>query len=337
MIGLNKTGDKKQTFFPTQTLINMLDQFGMKVDPNAKVENIAAVIVTADLPAFERTGSQIDVTVSSVGDAASLQGGILLRTPLNGVDGQTYALAQGSLVLGGFSAGGGGNGTTVNHPTVGRIPGGGVVEKTVTVGLPQTVETLDLVLDQMDFTNVGRVVAAVNTSFGGPIASAMDGRSVRLTLPLSYQKKPVDFIATLENVMVQTDTKARVVVNERTGTVVIGADVTLSPVSIAHGNLNISVETQTQVSQPQPFSQGQTTAVPEVKVPPISLLNLPAEPWRLEFRFATRRFQRTHSLSTRWHSTWRARSTRCIPRHTISTEKPGPIYFPRSLQLPTRP
>lgn len=266
VIGLNKTGDKKQTFFPGQTLINMLDQFGMKVDPNAKVENIAAVIVTAELPAFERPGSQIDVTVSSIGDAASLQGGILLRTPLNAVDGQTYALAQGPLVLGGFSAGGAGNGTTVNHPTVGRIPGGGVVEKSVTIGLPQSVETLDLVLDQMDFTNVNRVVNAVNASFGGSIASPLDGRSVRLTLPLTYQKRPVDFIASLENVTVQTDSKAKVVVNERTGTVVIGADVTLSPVSISHGNLNISVETQTQVSQPQPFSQGQTTAVPEVKV-----------------------------------------------------------------------
>ncbi len=221
--------------------------------------------MTADA-AFERPGSQIDVTVSSIGDATSLQGGILLRTPLNGVDGQTYAVASGDLVLGGYSAGTATTGITVNHPTVGRIPGGGVVEKSVTVGTPQTVETLDLVLDQMDFTNVGRVVTAVNASFGGPIASAVDGRSVRMILPLEYQKRWVDFISTVENVTVQVDSKAKVVVNERTGTVVIGSDVTISPVSIAHGNLSISIDTQFQVSQPAAFSQGQTTTVPQTAV-----------------------------------------------------------------------
>jgi flagellar P-ring protein precursor FlgI len=238
----------------------------MTVGSNIRVENVAGVIVTAELPAFERPGSKIDVTVSSIGDATSLQGGILVATPLTGPDGQTYAVAQGALVLGGYSAGTSSTGVTVNHPTVGRVPNGGVVERSVVVGLPQTVESLDLVLDQMDFTNVGRVVTAVNESFGGPIASPVDGRSVRLTLPVNYQKRPVDFIALVEAVTVQVDGKARVVVNERTGTVVIGSEVTLSSVSISHGNLSIQIETELQVSQPAPFGQGQTTTVPQTSV-----------------------------------------------------------------------
>ena len=266
VIGLNKTGDKKQTLFPQQTLVNMLSQFGLTLNGNIRVENIAGVIVTADLPAFSRPGSPIDVTVSSIGDATSLQGGVLLRTPLNGPDGQTYALANGSLVLGGYSAGNAATGITVNHPTVGRIPNGGMVERSVTVGAPQIVESLDLILDQMDFTNVGRVVNAVNASFGGPIASPVDGRSVRMSLPPDYQKKWVDFIGVVENVMVQVDTKAKIVVDERTGTVVIGSDVTLAPVSIAHGSLSIQIDTQFNVSQPLPYSLGQTTTVPQQSV-----------------------------------------------------------------------
>ena len=266
VMGLNKTGDKKQTLFPQQTLVNMLAQFGLTLNGNIRVENIAGVIVTADLPAFSRPGSPIDVTVSSIGDATSLQGGVLLRTPLNGPDGQTYALAGGSLVLGGYSAGNAATGITVNHPTVGRIPNGGTVERAVTVGAPQVVETLDLILDQLDFTNVGRVVSAVNGSFGGPIASPVDGRSVRMALPPDYQRRWVDFIGVVENVMVQVDAKARIVVDERTGTVVIGNDVTLAPVSISHGNLSIQIDTQFNVSQPLPYSLGQTTVVPQQSV-----------------------------------------------------------------------
>jgi flagellar P-ring protein precursor FlgI len=266
VIGLNKTGDKKQTLFPQQTLVNMLEQFGLTLNGNVRVENIAGVIVTADIPAFARPGSPIDVTVSSIGDATSLQGGVLLRTPLNGADGQTYALAGGSLVLGGYSAGNAATGITVNHPTVGRIPNGGMVERAITVGAPQVVETLDLILDQMDFTNVGRVVNALNASFGGPIASPVDGRSVRMLLPSNYQRKWVDFVAVVENVNVQVDTKAKIVVDERTGTVVIGSDVTLAPVSIAHGSLSIQIDTQFNVSQPMPYSLGQTTTVPQTSV-----------------------------------------------------------------------
>jgi len=210
--------------------------------------------------------SKIDVTVSSIGDATSLQGGVLLQTPLVGPDGNTYAIAQGSLVLGGFSAGNDATGVTVNHPTVGRIANGGIVERAVVTGLPQVVDTLDLELDRTDFTNVGRVAQAVNEAFGRPIASALDGRSVRMSLPLDYRKRPVEFIAAVEAVSVEMDSKAKVVVNERTGTVIIGSDVTISPVSISHGNLSIQIETQFNVSQPQPLSQGQTVVTPDQKV-----------------------------------------------------------------------
>jgi flagellar P-ring protein FlgI len=267
VIGLKGTGDRQQTVFTQQTLKSMLDRFGVNLDNQViRVQNIAAVMVTADLPAFERPGSKLDVTVSSIGDAASLQGGILLQTPLLGADGNVYAVAQGPLVLGGFSAGNDTTGVTVNHPTVGRISNGATVERAVVTSLPQTIEALDLELDRTDFTNVGRVTLALNNAFGQPIASSLDGRSVRLSLPMEYRQRPVEFIAAVEAVSVEMDTKAKVVVNERTGTVIIGSDVTLSPVSISHGNLSIQIETHFDVSQPQPLSQGQTTVTPEQKV-----------------------------------------------------------------------
>jgi len=266
VIGLNKTGDKRQTVFTTQQLVSMLEKFGLTLNANIRVENIATVMVTADLPAFERPGSKIDVTVSSIGDAASLQGGVLMQTALVGLDGNVYAVAGGSLVLGGFSAGNDSTGVTVNHPTVGRIPNGGSVEKSVVTGLPQTIESMDLILERGDFTNAKRVVDALNMAFGRAIASAMDAKSVRLSLPTEYQNRPVEFIAAVEAVSVEVDTKARVVVNERNGTIVIGSDVTLSPVSISHGNLSIQIETKLEVSQPQPFGQGQTVVVPDQKV-----------------------------------------------------------------------
>jgi flagellar P-ring protein precursor FlgI len=266
VIGLNKTGDKRQTVFTQQQLVSMLEKFGLTLNTTIKVENIAAVMVTAELPPFERPGSKIDVTVSSIGDSPSLQGGILMITSLQGLDGKVYAVAQGPLVLGGFSAGSDTTGVTVNHPTVGRIPNGATVEQSVLTGLPQNIESMELVLDRVDFTNAKRVVDALNKSFGREIATPMDGKSVRLALPTDYRNRPVDFIAAVESVSVEVDAKARVVVNERTGTVVIGSDVTLSSVSIAHGNLSIQVETKLNVSQPDPFSQGQTTVTPETKV-----------------------------------------------------------------------
>ena len=267
VIGLNKTGDKQQTFFTTQTLINMLERFGMTINnPSIRVDNIAAVMVTADLPAFARPGSEIDITVSSIGDASSLQGGILLQTPMMGPAGTVYAVARGPLVLGGFSAGNDTTGVTVNHPTVGRVPNGAIVEQAVLVGMPEVVQTLDLVLDRADFTNANRVSTALNATFGGAIARPLDARSVRLTLPADYQRRPIEFIAAVEAVTVEIDNRARVVVNERTGTIVIGSKVRIAPVSISHGNLSIQIETDFQVSQPPGFSQGQTTVVPQQQV-----------------------------------------------------------------------
>ena len=267
VIGLNKTGDRRQTFFTGQTLINMLERFGLTMNnPSIRVENIAAVMVTADLPAFARPGTRIDVTVSSIGDATSLQGGILLQTPLQGPDTNIYALSQGPLVLGGFSAGSESTGVSVNHPTVGRVPNGATVERAVLTGLPEIVQTLELVLDRADFTNATRVTIALNEAFGSPIAQPMDSRSVRLTVPADYQSRAIEFIAAVESVSVELDTRALVVVNERTGTVVIGSEVRISPVSISHGNLSIQIETQFQVSQPQGFSQGQTVVVPQQQV-----------------------------------------------------------------------
>jgi flagellar P-ring protein precursor FlgI len=267
VIGLNKTGDKRQTFFTQQSLLNMLERFGLTLNnPAIRVENIAAVMVTADLPAFERAGSRIDLTVSSIGDATSLQGGVLLQTPLIGEDGNVYAVGSGSLILGGFAAGGGTASVTVNHPTVGRIPNGGTVEREVASGLPEIVETIDLVLDRADFTNVKRTTEALNAAFGQPIAVARDGRTVKLQVPEEYRERPVDFIAAVESVSVDIDSRARIVINERTGTVIIGSDVMISPVSIAHGNLSIKVETQFKVSQPRAFAQGNTVVVPEQSV-----------------------------------------------------------------------
>jgi flagellar P-ring protein precursor FlgI len=267
VIGLNKTGDKRQTFFTQQSLVNMLERLGLTMNnPSMRVENIAAVIVTAELPAFERSGSRIDVTVSSIGDATSLQGGVLLQTPLLGPDGNVYALAGGSLILGGYAAGNSTAGVTVNHPTVGRVPNGAVVEREVLTGIPQNTETMELILDRADFTNARRVTDAINEAFGQSIASALDSRSVRLQVPQDFRTRPVEFIATVEAVTVDVDTRARVVINERTGTVIIGSDVTISPVSIAHGNLSIQINTQFEVSQPRAFSEGQTVVVPEQQV-----------------------------------------------------------------------
>ena len=268
VIGLNKTGDKRQTFFTQQTLLNMLERFGLSVNnPAIRVENIAGVMVTANLGPFEKPGSQIDVTVSSIGDAASLQGGILLQTPLIGPDGNVYALAQGALVIGGFAAGNASTGVTVNHPTVGRIPNGANVERAVLKGMPQTIDVLEIELDRADFTTIKRAADALNTTFGGPIATPIDGRSIRLQVPPDYRQRPIDFMSAVETVAVDVDAKAKVVVNERTGTVIIGSEVTISPVSISHGNLSISIETQFNVSQPQPLAPGgQTVVVPEQKV-----------------------------------------------------------------------
>ncbi len=267
VVGLNGTGDRSQTFFSTQTLANILERSGIIVSPDQmRVKNIAAVMVTSNLPPFVRQGSRIDVTVSSVGDAQDIQGGVLVMTPLKAADSQVYATAQGQIVLGGFNAGAGtGNRVQLNHPTVGRIPNGALVEKEVSVDLSGK-SRLNLVLRDNDFTTASRAVRAINELVGTSVAAALDGRTISIAVPPTYGQRIVEFMALVENAKMDVDNRARVVINEKTGTVVLGRDVKITEVSIVHGGLSLQVGTLLNVSQPAPFSQGQTTVVPETNV-----------------------------------------------------------------------
>lgn len=266
VVGLAKTGDRRQTIFSAQTLANMLTKFGVVVDASEmKIENVAAVLVTAQLNPYAPTGSQIDVTVSSIGDARSLQGGTLIPTPLRGPDGQVAALAQGPLTLGGFGAGGGGNSVAVNHLTVGRIPRGALLQ----MARPSAItpaDTLNLALHEPDFVSAGNLARAVNTELGSDLAHVIDAGLIAVQVPMPYRASVPDLIARLEPLQVSVDTVARVVINERTGTVVLGGDVRLGPAAVAHGSLSVKISTQFDVSQPAPFSQGQTTVVPQTAV-----------------------------------------------------------------------
>lgn len=262
VVGLNGTGDKQGTEFTIQSLTNMLSKLGINVDPNqVKVKNVAAVMVTAELPPFARPGMRLDVLVSSLGDAKSLQGGTLLMTPLAGVDGETYALAQGPISTGGFSAGAGGDQNTKNHPTVGTVPSGAVVEKEVIVPF-QKRERLHFVLVDPDFATSEAVARAMNAAIGTDVAFPEDSRTVMVDVPEPYQSRIVDYIARLETLEVAVDTPARVVVNERTGTVVMGENVRISTVAVSHGGLSVVIQEEIDVSQPAPFSRsGETTTV----------------------------------------------------------------------------
>ena len=263
VVGLNGTGDRSQTFFSTQTLANMLERSGLTIEPErVRVKNIAAVMVTATLPPFIRQGSRLDVTVSSIGDAQNLQGGVLIMTPLRAPDGNVYATAQGPVVLGGFGGGGRGNSVQVNHPTAGRIVNGALVEREVLVDFG-TKSRLNLVLRENDFTTVSRAVLAINEAAGAVVAGAIDGRTVAIKIPDSYSQRVVEFIALVENAKMDIDRRAKVVVNEKTGTIIMGSEVRISQVSIIQGSLSLQVGTLFNVSQPEPFSRGQTVVVPE--------------------------------------------------------------------------
>ncbi len=265
VIGLNDTGDTDTTGFTMGTIANMLENMGITVDrEELDVGNVAAVMVTADLPPFAKCGVKIDVTASSIGDAESLFGGTLLRTPLMGPDGKVYAVAQGPVLVGGFSFSGATAQMQKNHPTVGRVPDGAMVEKEVPFSLPQNG---DLVyhLYQSDFTTASRMVEVINNYFGEPIASAEDSGSVIINMPTEFNGQTVNFVSKLERLELRPDTIARVVVNEKTGTIVMGADVRLSKVAISHGNLKLVVKDRIGVSQPLPFSRGETTVVPETE------------------------------------------------------------------------
>jgi flagellar P-ring protein precursor FlgI len=268
VVGLAGTGDRRQTVFSAQSLTNVLQRMGVSVAPEAiRVNNVAAVMVTATLPPFAQTGMRIDITAAAIGDASNLQGGLLLLTSLRGVDGQVYAVAQGPVVTGGFVAGRQGTNQTVNHPTVGRVPNGAIVERAApSLALRGSVR---LQLRQPDFTTSARVAAAVNKNFGSaakPVAQAENAALIRIEIPAEFAARPTEFVAELERLTVEADRPARVVVNERTGTIVMGKEVRISPVAIMHGNLNVEIQTSFAVSQPAPFSSGTTEVVPQVGV-----------------------------------------------------------------------
>jgi flagellar P-ring protein precursor FlgI len=267
VVGLNKTGDKRQTIFSTQTLANMLERFGLSVDANqVKVENIAAVLVTAELPSYAHPGARIDITASSVGDAKSLQGGTLLATPLRGPNGQVFALAQGPLSIAGFGAGGGGNAVAVNHLTVGRVPAGGLVQLGSGAVLPPS-DTLSLSLREPDFTSASRLAQAVNNDLGPNSARVIDAGTVTIAVPAAYRSSIPDLMARLEVLPVDTDAVARVVINERSGTIVVGGAVRIGAAAVAHGNLSVKIATRYEVSQPNALSRtGDTVVVPNTQV-----------------------------------------------------------------------
>lgn len=268
VVGLAGTGDKQLTLFSTQTLANMLERMGVTVNPTIiQVHNMASVMVTATLPPFAQPGTRIDATSAAIGDATNLQGGILLLTPLKAANGETYAVAQGPVVTGGFVAGRGGNTETKNHPTVGRTPDGAIVERS-----PPSIEPsshLKLQLRQSDFTTATRVVEAINKHFaspGMPVARAESSGLLVVDVPPSYSTRTVEFISEMELLSVDADRPAKIVINERTGTIVMGKDVKITPVAIMHGALSVEIRTKLEVSQPAPMSGGETKVVPQTSV-----------------------------------------------------------------------
>ncbi len=268
IVGLNRTGDRtQQNIYANQTLQNLLERMGITTTVAAmKPENVATVLVTATLPPFARQGSRIDVNVSSIGDARSLQGGTLIITPLKGIDGQVYAIAQGSVSIGGIAAGGTGNSVDINHPTGGRVPNGATVERVVAANLAEG-NALTLVLRQDDFTTAARLGRTINTQFGSGTARALDSRNVEIHVPVTYANDHVGFIAELETLRLQTDVKAKVIINERTGTIVMGRDVRLSSVAISQGGVTVRIGTEYEVSQAAPLAPGgATVAVPRTTV-----------------------------------------------------------------------
>jgi len=264
VVGLAGTGDRRQTLFSAQSLTNMLERMGVSVSPNTiRVNNTAAVMITATLPAFAQPGLRIDVTAAAIGDASNLQGGILVLTSLRGSDGQVYAVAQGPIVTGGFAAGRGGSGQTVNHPTVGRAPGGATIERAAPGFSPKGF--IRLQVRQSDFTTSARIIQAVNRKFAAA-AHAENAGLITIAIPPEYTSRTTEFISELESLTIEADRAARVVINERTGTIVLGKDVRVAPVAILHGNLSVEIQTAVTVSQPNAFAQGTTEVIPQTTV-----------------------------------------------------------------------
>jgi len=266
VVGLSGTGDQRGSEFTVQSIANMLENMGVRVEKDdIQPKNVAAVMVTVKMPVSARPGAKLDATVSSVGDAESLLGGVLLMTPLKGVDGKVYALAQGPLALGGFSAGGQAAAAAKNFTTVGKVPGGVVVERPVNFEFNRQ-DRITVNLDVRDFSTTERVVQSLNRALGGDYARADDIATIQLQIPKRFRGRLVPLMASLENTQVNPDHRARVVVDEKTGTIVLGSNVRLSPVAVAQGNLQIVVQEEPQVSQPAPFSAGETVVVPRTNL-----------------------------------------------------------------------
>lgn len=282
VVGLDGTGDQTtQTPFTTQSLNAMLQQLGVTVPPGTSVQlrNVAAVMVTASLPPFAQPGQQIDINVSSMGNAKSLRGGTLVVTPLRGADGQIYALAQGNLIIGGAGASAGGSKVQVNTLNAGRVPGGATVERGVPTPLAQG-DAIQLDLNAADYSTAREVARVINGRMGANTAQAMDGRTVRVLMPADANAR-VAFLADIENLPIDLAAPAaRVVVNARTGSVVVNQSVTLNPCAVAHGNLSVTISSQPVISQPGPLSSGQTVVAERadiaIKQDAGSLIQLPA-------------------------------------------------------------
>jgi flagellar P-ring protein precursor FlgI len=265
VVGLKGTGDRQQTIFTIQTLANVLERMGVQIPAGSVVvKNVAAVFVTATLPPFASAGSRLDVTVSSAGDANSLEGGTLLLTPLYAADGQVYAAAQGPLTLGGYSAGTAANAKQLNHPTVARIPAGAVIERDSAVSLEE-MQMLNILLSEPNFSTAEQVAVAINREIAGVTARVRDSRRIEVVRGKDASDVPA-LLAHIESLSVPVERRARVVVSERTGTVVMGRDVRLGAVSILHGGIAIEVATHFSVSQPEALSKGETKVVPETTV-----------------------------------------------------------------------
>ena len=276
VVGLDGTGDRTtQAPFTVQSLKNMLGRLGVTVPPDVspQLRNVAAVMIHADLPPFAKPGQTIDITVSSIGNAGSLRGGSLLMTPLKGADGQTYAMAQGNLVVGGLGAEGrDGSRITVNVPSVGRIPNGATVEREVTSAFAQG-DSVTLNLHRSDFTTANRVSDAINDALGGGTARPLDGSSVRVRAPTDPGQR-VAFVSVLENIRVEPgDAPAKVIVNSRTGTVVIGSNVTVTAAAVSHGSLTVTITEALDVSQPAPLAPGETVVTPRTEIEVVEELN----------------------------------------------------------------
>lgn len=268
VVGLDGSGDQTaQTPFTVQSMRSMLAQFGITLPPNVtpQLKNVAAVTVQATLPAFSKPGHKIDVTVSSIGNAKSLRGGSLIMTPLKGADGNIYAIAQGNLVVSGFGAAADGSRVTVNIPSTGRIPNGAMVERGVKTAFGMG-NNITLNLNSADFTTANRLAEAINTTLGAGTASAMDGASVQVAAPRDMSQR-VSFMSVVENIEVKPgQTSAKVIINSRTGTVVIGSHVTVGPSAVSHGNLTVRIKPGATVSQPNALGQGDTVVVPDTEI-----------------------------------------------------------------------